>query len=940
MAEKNQVNIGVGLTGNAAVVKGVEEITQAIGGEQGLQGAAAKAAENLAETGKQLDQVKDKAPKLGDVGNRMAAISDATEKVRRSFLALNAVTIRGDEGGINNLFDRIRQFTEAMDNLHGDAAKKAKAATPSGGLNAEATAAAATAVAAQKTVQATAASVGQVASEATAVAAAATTATAGMAAGATAATGAFAALRTGIAAVAGPVGVTVAAVGTIWAAVKLVSDAVGNLPQRVNEARAKVDAIIKAVQERTATMGTPDLAKTRADIQQQLDAVDAVLKAWSDKVRAMGRNVRPGIEMLENMRLAAELRKELVKFGGELPFKGDVEAIQKEIKALEDLAKTVTKTMQTVKEFHYGPGISGRSGNVQREVEAPRGLTDQEQAHLEVLRAQLALAGTQGSATRIASSNDVTSEYIDSQRALGIAKSRAILDEEKSRIAAEEALNEGAYSNEVIKLQAYLERRRQLVMDGYQADLRFLNASEFASKTKLIAAQTPADKMGVETELVGIISARKQTERKLQQDLQAIKDQAAHDQLVKAKETAALEAEERFRATKDAIEKIVTDADIKKAQIGASFVLTDEDKRFETLNVLKQEAAEMAAALKQLEQAKANLKPDDREGALRVDTEISQLRQRGRSIGAERATLEGQPGISSYRDQFQAAFTAIKNDWGSWPKQAAQGFLTLMQATERGLSNSFQGLLNGTMTIGQAVRSLWVGLGQSIAQVISDMVAKWIVSHVVMKSVTVAWHALTTALGWASAGAHAAQEGLKTTATVAGGAARTTAVVAESGTQTAVTMTAAGTQATATGIAGAFRSIMELGPVAGPIVFGAGIAALIALVYSITKGFAKGGYTPGQTTLATVGEEGTEFVIPAGPTARFGPRVLEQLRQGRLPTVPVATPAAAQGGSGDSRPINVHAPIFFDPRELGRYLQDHIDERIKHTNARMGLRTT
>lgn len=154
---------------------------------------------------------------------------------------------------------------------------------------------------------------------------------------------------------------------------------------------------------------------------------------------------------------------------------------------------------------------------------------------------------------------------------------------------------------------------------------------------------------------------------------------------------------------------------------------------------------------------------------------------------------------------------------GSQGQQVASALQSSLGATVSSISDGLMGWITHTRSFGSAM----LDLANTVFKTVLDTFVQIGVQELINQM-----------LHTRGVVGHVTGEATKTAATAAGASVRTGAVVAE-----------AGTTATATGIAGVFRSIMELGPIAGPLVFGVAVAGMLALVSQLTKGFADGGYT-------------------------------------------------------------------------------------------------
>jgi hypothetical protein len=226
-------------------------------------------------------------------------------------------------------------------------------------------------------------------------------------------------------------------------------------------------------------------------------------------------------------------------------------------------------------------------------------------------------------------------------------------------------------------------------------------------------------------------------------------------------------------------------------------------------------------------------------------------------------------------------------------QQIADTLTSVIGAAVDGISGSIQGLITGTMSWGDALRNIYDTLMQSVIKGIADMAAQWIVSHVIMKGVSIGFDALLSMLGWKKVAESNAQEAAKTPALA------TNAALASAG--------SFGTSAIV------------------------GIAVLLAMLAGIglAGGFAEGGYTGpgGKYDLAGVVHRG-EYVMPQTAVNRIGVDNLEAMRQGgELPT---------------GRPMQV---VVTDSRRVTDQLaQDPnfetvIMDTVTRNRARLGIQT-
>lgn len=199
-------------------------------------------------------------------------------------------------------------------------------------------------------------------------------------------------------------------------------------------------------------------------------------------------------------------------------------------------------------------------------------------------------------------------------------------------------------------------------------------------------------------------------------------------------------------------------------------------------------------------------------------------------------------------ESVQGALVSQMDQVGTAAENAASIVSGTLGGAVDGISGSMQGLINGTMTWGDALRNIGSTIMQSVVAAIADMFAKWIVGRAAAAMAGMAW---------------SAKEGAADTAAKTPGALLT--------------------------------SISSFGVAAA-----VGLAALVG-VMALAGGFADGGKVtgPGNGTSDSIPAwlSDGEYVLPAGVAAAIGYDTLDAVRSGRSP---LATTAAAAGGGGGS----------------------------------------
>lgn len=223
-------------------------------------------------------------------------------------------------------------------------------------------------------------------------------------------------------------------------------------------------------------------------------------------------------------------------------------------------------------------------------------------------------------------------------------------------------------------------------------------------------------------------------------------------------------------------------------------------------------------------------------------------------------------------------------------QQIADNLTNVIGAAVDGISGSIQGLITGTMSWGDALSNIYTTLMQSVIKAIADMAAQWIVSHVIMRGISIGFDALLSMLGWKRVAESNAQEAAKTPALMTNAAA---------------------------------ASVGSYG-VAALV----GVAVLLAAMAAF-GGFAEGGYTgPGaKYDVAGLVHRG-EFVMPQPAVNRIGVENLEAMRQG--------------GELPSARPMQV---VVTDSRRVADQLAQDASfetvlmDTVTRNRARLGINT-
>lgn len=309
-----------------------------------------------------------------------------------------------------------------------------------------------------------------------------------------------------------------------------------------------------------------------------------------------------------------------------------------------------------------------------------------------------------------------------------------------------------------------------------------------------------------------------------------------------------------------------------RASVEASWLLNSVEKYKAKVELLDREKAILEAQANNLGEL-ANAPGISIADRMQLLQDQQGVQGRIGQVDAARGQMGPDP--TSFADQFSATLTDLQNQFGTVAQQMAQTFADVFNAATASISNGIQGLIMGTMTWGQALQNIGMTIVNSIVKSFADMVAGWIMTHVLMQGVSTAWAAFQSALRAKDVAEANATELAKTPALAANA---TLASVSSFGVAAVV-----------------------------------GIAAIAAILAGVGA-FADGGLVTGpggpreDRVLARLSPG--EFVMPADAVNRVGLDTLEAMRSGADPSSAMPTSAASPG------PITLNMGVFDNPARL------------------------
>jgi hypothetical protein len=400
------------------------------------------------------------------------------------------------------------------------------------------------------------------------------------------------------------------------------------------------------------------------------------------------------------------------------------------------------------------------------------------------------------------------------------------------------------------------ETRRAGLADRLQAaDGLGIEAAERRAQLSLELAQAEA-----------ALAALRQ--RQAAEDTKAQADDEAWLERTYAAEVArlALRKKDREQDRDRALSRSLSGGDEQLARLDQSRTLLDADRDRQKLAILTRQKEEVAERIALLER-ELELSPSE-DGRARLDA----LRSKQADIGAKTDGLAPR----SLGDGAKEGLASTINQFGSDADIVARGVQASFSGVFDGLRGSIQGLIEGTMTWGDALRNIGSSILSGVISAISEMFATWIAKRILI-------HTLGLSFLAAEGAAETAKEAATLPAKTAGAAA-------------------AGISSYGLAIAG-------------------GLAA-IALIASLSGGFAEGGAVsgPGTGTSDSIFARlsNGEHVMTAAAVQRVGGHgVLDAINAGRIPDL-ASGPASGSAAPAAAPAVSMSNHFHFDPNEAMR----------------------
>lgn len=497
-----------------------------------------------------------------------------------------------------------------------------------------------------------------------------------------------------------------------------------------------------------------------------------------------------------------------------------------------------------------------------------------------------------------------TQDAADARRALGLARAEASVEVERARIAKENELAQQQLDEQLIQLDGYLARRRQLAVESHKTETGLIERQEFDAKARMLTADE-AGKLRLLADIEGLHAKRKTLDTKLEQDLSSIAAEG-HRQRKTLADRAALEVERRNR---DAIQKMSQELaslvaaqesarfnlGLERAKSEGSFSLTAAERRQQLIASLQQEQDIIRQQLEALRERKALLLPSDTGNAGFLDAQIAGLQRRDSELSGQRSGLGADP--NSFFDQFTTRITALRDQFGTVAQSVAATFTNTIGTAIDSITNGLTDAIMGAKSLGEAMRQVGRTILTEIVSSIIRMGVQWVMTHILMRGAMILTSAIGSGLKKKETGETLAQEAIKAPALA------TNAASASIGSYGAAA------------VVGAILAVAALGTV---LAFAMG-------------GFREGGYTgSGPSNQVAGAVHRGEFVFSAPAVDRIGLGNLEALHSG--------SPLQA-ASTGES---NVNVVFVNDQAHLREFLKSNegravIIDMVSRNKRQMGI---
>ncbi len=317
----------------------------------------------------------------------------------------------------------------------------------------------------------------------------------------------------------------------------------------------------------------------------------------------------------------------------------------------------------------------------------------------------------------------------------------------------------------------------------------------------------------------------------------------AEEQKAKVVELYAAKRKEILTKEEDAKKEIALAAiQGRRTLMDRDPYLTENQKREKLLELLREENRLIEENITLNRRRVADLTLSD-ETRLQAQRQLQELELRQAETQQQISTTAAQ---GTFQGEFRRVLTDLGNEWGSWAAQAANAFKSVFHSAVSSITDAITGLIMRTKTWGEALRQIGSSIVTELVRQIVQMGITFVLTHIIMRGAMLATAALARVLH--------------------------------------MEKVANDLEAFTTGSLAGVGTSGEQGGWIGVLIYLAVLAAAIAAVMSMTKGFASGGWTgpgSGNEVVGVVHPREVVFSAPAVERAG-GPGPLLDLHQSLL----------------------------------------------------------
>ena len=425
---------------------------------------------------------------------------------------------------------------------------------------------------------------------------------------------------------------------------------------------------------------------------------------------------------------------------------------------------------------------------------------------------------------------------------------------------------------EIAKINEELAKKNEAIETELKIAGLAVSGKQYAAAQQAMADNVAVAQQAIHAAEVKKAEADATAEKKAQAELDklAVGVQKDIEAFMKRNvETEKLISEEKRRQTAEAQKQAQLQQEISRANIEAKLIavqgnpfLTNAEKNSQSIPLYQQLALENAQRIAALQTM--HDQTSDATAQLEMEKQITELKRQQAELG-NKIIEASKP--TSFAMSFGAMFAQMSNEAQITYQKLASVFSGVMNTAINSISHGITGLIEGTMTWGQALRSIYNDIMNEIISAIVSMGVRWMIvtltnaafGHSVQASLLVASLATSKAL----IAANTAPAALAAVATYGGALSAAIPVTA---------------------------------------IAAAGMAA-----------FADGG-RPNPGEVALIGERGPELWIPdAAGTIIPNHKLDSYMSRGGSAAV------SGSAAGGDSKGVSVYA--FTDPRQMADHLQ-------------------